>query len=331
MMVPNYPLGTGNAGLVYILIINWNQAALTIECLESVYNTEGVHSRVLVVDNGSTDDSVQQICHAFPEVEVLEAGENLGYSEGNNFGLRYALQQGADYILLLNNDTAIDPQMLPGLLSVAESDPHIGIVGPTQLYFDLPDTIWGADNHVEWSQGLTRRARMGEILSDGSNSGRIPESVEADYIDTCAALVRAEVFRQIGLLDPRYFINFDDADLGLRTKKAGFQVICWPAARMWHKVSAAMGQASPATTYYMTRNLLLLFSSHAHGTERLQALLRILARTLRTVGTWTLKPAYRGDALFQRRRDANLYAMRDFFIGRFGKMGSDVARACFGK
>jgi GT2 family glycosyltransferase len=283
-----------------------------------------------MIGNGSTDYSLEQICQAFPQAEVLEAGENLGYSEGNNFGLRYALENDAGYVLLLNNDTVVDPQMLSRLVEAAESDPSIGIVGPTQFYFDSPTTIWGADNHILWTQGLPHRARLGEIVSMDDPPEAEMQLVEADYIDTCAALVRADVFRKVGLLDRRYFINYDDADFGLRARAAGYRVVHCPAARMWHKVSAAMGQASPATTYYITRNTMLLFSSHAQGTARLQALLRVFARTLRTVGAWTIKPAYRRDALFHRRRDANLYAMRDFLLGRYGRMGPDVARACYG-
>jgi GT2 family glycosyltransferase len=331
MSLSNIKPAASEAKMVYILIVNWNQAELTNECLMSVYHSEGVRFRVLIVDNGSTDDSRQQICEAFSQVELLEAGENLGYSEGNNFGLRYALEKGADYVLLLNNDTAVDPQMLSWMVKAAESDPTIGIVGPTQFYFDSPTTIWGADNHIQWTQGQTRRARMGENISLDGNPGNEIELIEADYIDTCAALVRAEVFRKIGLLDKRYFINYDDADFGLRTRAAGFRVVYCPAARMWHKVSAAMGQASPATTYYMTRNIMLLFSSHARGTARIQSLLRVFARTLRTVGAWTIKPVYRGDALVRRRRDANLFAIRDFILKRYGKMGPDVARICYGK
>lgn len=331
MTNPYSNLTASRKKLVYVLIVNWNQAELTIDCLRSVFDSQGVRFQVLVVDNGSTDDSRQQICQAFPQVEWLEAGENLGYSEGNNLGLRFVLENGADYVLLLNNDTVVDPRMLSYLFEAAESDPAIGIVGPTQFYFDSPSTIWGADNHVRWSQGLTHRARMGETLFPDDHSAIKTDLIEADYIDTCAALVRADVFRKIGLLDKRYFINYDDADFGLRARAAGFRVVYCPAARMWHKVSAAMGQASPATTYYMTRNSMLLFSTHARGTSRLQALLRVFARTLRTIGAWTLLPAYRDKPLFQRRRVANLYAIRDFIFGRYGQMGPDVARACYGK
>lgn len=315
--------------LVYIVIINWNQPEMTKECLASLVETNYSAYKVMVVDNGSTDNSVSSIRVTFPETIIVETGENLGYSEGNNVGIRLALEQGAEYILLLNNDTTVDPHMLRQMVETAEAESNIGIVGPTQYYFDLPDTIWGAANYVEWSAGTPRRSRMGETVGNGQIGLDNTKYIEADYIDTCAALVRREVFEQVGLLDGRYFINFDDADLGLRAHQAGFRVIYVPQASMWHKVSASMGQASPGTTYYMTRNLLLLFRSHGTGLNRIVAILRIILSTLRTVIAWTLKPQY-ANKDFRRRRNANALALRDFFLGRFGKMGPDVIRACYG-
>jgi GT2 family glycosyltransferase len=141
--------------------------------------------------------------------------------------------------------------------------------------------------------------------------------------------VRADVFRKVGLLDGRYFINYDDADFGLRARAAGYRVVHCSSRQDGHKVSAAMGQASRQLLLYNSQYD-APFRFHAQGTARLQALLRVFARTLRTVGAWTIKPAYRRDALFHRRRDANLYAMRDFLLGRYGRMGPDVARACYG-
>ncbi|MBV7328038.1 glycosyltransferase family 2 protein [Chloroflexi bacterium TSY] len=307
------PPSSKSSPLVHVIIINWNQAKLTNECLQSLFESDYPAITVIVVDNGSTDDSVEFIRRSFPQVIMLEPGENLGYSEGNNFGIRYSIQQNADYILLLNNDTTVAPDMLSRLVETAEADSTIGIVGPTQYYFDEPDTIWGAANYIKWIKGLPVRSRMGHKDNSPDAHYGIDNTIDADYIDTCAALVRREIFEQVGLLDARYFINYDNADLGLRSREAGFRVVYRPAAKMWHKVSASMGLASPATTYYMTRNLLLLLWSRGSGLSRFIGVSRVVGSKLRTIAAWTIKPQYK-DQMFQRRRNANLLALRDFCL-----------------
>jgi GT2 family glycosyltransferase len=311
---------------VYAVILNWNQGEMTADCLDSLARQDYSNFHVVIVDNGSEDDSPAMLRERFPYVTILEIGENLGYSLGNNVGIRQAMSKGADYILLLNNDTEVDPTMLTRLVDVAESDPGIGMVGPTMYYAEPPDMIWSATNFIDWQRATVVREHMGR-LDDGMSS-LLPESPQqVDAIDTCALLVNREVISKIGLMNGDYFINYDDVDWNVRARKAGYKLVYVPTARMWHKVSAAMGQASPATTYYMTRNQLLFFWTHTPGPLRILAISRILLRTVRTVGAWTLKPQYRG---FRRKRDANLLALRDFFLGRFGKMGPDVVRVCYG-
>ncbi|NLG71004.1 MAG: glycosyltransferase family 2 protein [Chloroflexi bacterium] len=311
---------------VYTVILNWNQPEYTLDCLASLLDSEYPALKVLVVDNGSTDGSPQLIRSRFPQVEVIENRENLGYSEGNNVGIRCALQQEADYIFLLNNDTVVDKKMLARLVEVAESDPQIGVVGPTMFYFDPADRVWGGENRIHWKKAAAERGSMGRSVSREELERQPPHP--ADYIDSCAVLIKREVLEKIGLMDSDYFINFDDLDLNLRARRAGYRVVYVPSALMWHKVSAAMGLASPATTYYMTRNTLLFFWRHAPGIWKFTALIQVLARSLRTISAWSIKSEYKND-IYRRKRAANLYALRDFFLGRFGKMGPDVARVCF--
>ena len=140
-------------------------------------------------------------------------------------------------------------------------------------------------------------------------------------------LVRAEFLDAAGLLDPDYFFNYEEVAWAVRGRRAGFTSWCVPEARMWHKISASLGSASPANTYYMTRNALRFFWSNAAGGARIEAVARILWRTARTVGAWTLKPAYRSP-VYRRRALANLLAIRDFLRGRYGPMGHGVARVC---
>lgn len=312
---------------VYYIVLNWNQPGLTSECLDSLARQNYNNFNVVLVDNGSSDGSVEFFREHYPWIYLFEQHPNIGYSLGNNVGIDYALEKGADYIFLLNNDTEVHSDILPQLLAAAESDPGIGIVGPTMYYYDPPDMIWGGDNRIDWRGARTIRHQFGRLKGAAQIADQQPK--EVDYIDTCAILVKRRVFESIGFMNGDYFINFDDLDLNVRASRAGYKILYVPQAGMWHKVSATMGQASPGTTYYMTRNALLFFWRHAPGVWKFLAPLRVTLRTLRTVGAWTLKPRYRSPA-FRRRRAANLYALRDFFLGRFGRMGAEVEKVCYG-
>lgn len=316
---------TNDYPLVYFIIINWNQAELTLACLASLSEVDYPNYRVILVDNASSDNSVALVRNAYPEIIVLETGHNLGYSAGNNLGIRRAMDEGADYIFLLNNDTAVQPTVLSRMVAVGEGNSNVGMIGPTICYFDQPEVLWSAENSVNWFRGRVVRHNMNEPLPEATET-MSPRAVE--YVDSCAILVKRSVVEAIGMLDESFFINFDDADWNMRAREAGFEVMYVPSARVWHKVSAAMGQGSPATTYYMTRNILLFFWKHGRGLARISATLHVLGRTIRTIGAWTFKPKYRD---LRRQRDANLYALRDAMLRRFGQMGSDVQRICFGK
>jgi hypothetical protein len=311
---------------VTFVILNWNQGDMTLDCLDSLSALDYRPYEVIVVDNGSSDDSVEKIRRAYPACTVIENGHNVGYSEGNNVGIRAALQGESEFIFLLNNDTYVHPQMLRRLVQAAQQDPQAGILGPTMFYADPPNMLWGGVNWVDWRRTRVVRERMGETVKIESLEGLPPREVM--YIDSCAILVRSQVFRQIGLMDNRFFINYDDIDLCLRAQKAGYKVVYVPAAVMWHRVSAAMGIGSPANTYYMTRNALLFFGRHSPGATKALGVVRILWNTLRTTAAWALKAEYRSD-LYRRKRQANLLAVRDYFLRRYGMMGADVRRVCY--
>jgi GT2 family glycosyltransferase len=307
---------------VTFVILNWNQADLTLECLNSIFSQDYPNFDVIVVDNGSKDYSPAQIRKHFPLVTIIETGRNLGYALGNNVGVEYALQNRADYVMLLNNDTEVESTMLSRLVEFSENYPDIGIIGPTIFYADPCDLIWSGPNFIKWQQGKIERRYMGR-------KRELSRAMDADSIDTCAALVKRGVLEKVGGMNSIYFINGVDHDLCLRVRKAGFRVVYYPQASIWHKVSAAIGQASPANTYYMTRNHLLFFGKNAPGVWKLLGPIQIILRTLRTVIAWTIKSKYRTER-YQRRRGANLMALRDFFLRRYGMMGTDVSKIVYG-
>ncbi len=301
---------------VAVIILNWNNAADTLACLESVFQLDYPNFSVLVVDNGSTDDSVTRIREHYPHLTLLLTGENLGYAEGNNAGIRQALQDNPDYICMLNNDTIVLSNFLTELVKEMETDPRIGMAGPKMYYFDPSNMLFSAGCDIDWRRGIV--THRGIQQRDWHNKvANFNTAWDVDSIAGCGVLVRREVFDDVGLLDPTYFLNFEDVDWCVRTTSYGYRVRYVPQAVLYHKVSATLGQGSPSNTYYMTRNALQFFSRH--GPHKIQAVSSILLRTLRTLGAWTFKPAY-DSQMFKYRRNAIVLALHDSLMRRSGPM-----------
>lgn len=270
---------------VAIVVLNWNRRAETLACLESLRALTYPDYEVVVVDNASADGSATAIRQQFPEVTLLENAENLGYTGGNNAGLRHALEQHADYVFLLNNDTIVDPGCLSALVTVAEADPAVGMVGPLIYYFDRPTVLWSAGGAIDWRRGTTWMVGL-----DEPDEGRWDAPQPVDFITGCAVLVKAETLRRIGLLDERFFAYYEDAEWCVRAARAGYRLLLVPAAKVWHKIAPVRQAVSPAIHYYMTRNR-LLFLRVCRAGWRPQ--LAVLWEDGRTLVSWTLRPRWR--------------------------------------
>ena len=296
---------------VTIIVLNWNGLADTLECLESLASLDYPNYEVVVVDNGSTDGSVSVIRERCPGVTIVENGENLGYAGGNNVGLCHAMAQGADYALLLNNDTVVDPAFLGILVNAAEAEPAVGIAGPTIYYHERPDVIWSAGGAINWQRGSTWMVGLDE--QDKGQFGAEPRPV--DFVTGCAMLVRRAVLERAGLLDERFFAYYEEAEWCVRAARAGFQVMHVPMAHIWHQISPAAQADSPLVHYYMTRNRLLFLKATEAG---LRAWFHTLfAEYLRTLVSWSVRPKWRGKRLQQR---AMARAVIDFYRERLGKV-----------
>ncbi len=305
---------------IAIIVLTWNQCEVTLECLSSLAEQHYDAADVIVVDNGSSDDTVERVRLSYPRVTVLETHANLGFVGGNNVGMYHALKGDYTYIMLLNNDTIVDPEMVSEIIRVMEEDPTIGAAGPKMLYYDHPATIWSAGNQVNWHTGECSRLQA-ESRDDPSDTAL----QEVDYITGCAICVRREVIDRIGLLDERFFIYFEETDWCIRANRDGWRVVYVPSARLWHKVSAAMGVSSLSTDYYMTRNSLLFLWKNRRGAQRPVSLGLSIARTLKIIAAFSVKNRT-PERL--RSRTIRLLALRDAMLGRWGKMRSDVEQAC---
>lgn len=244
---------------VALVILNWNRKDDLLECLTSATRQDYARTEIVVVDNGSVDGSQEAVRDSFPEVTLLECETNLGFSRGNNVGIQYALEQGADYVFLLNNDTSVDERLLAELVQVAESDESIGAVGPKMYFYHARKRLWAAGGVVHF--GVNVGSMRGWNQSD---KGQYDTLAEVDYIPGCGILVKSSVIREVGLLDPDYFAYCEDADWCWRIKQRGYQLVYVPSGRMWHKVSVSSGGSySPKAMYLMGYSSVLFVRRHA--------------------------------------------------------------------
>lgn len=227
------------------VIVNWNGADHTLRCLRSLSVAEARPDRVIVVDNGSIDDSVQRIRAEFPEVTLLEAKANLGYAGGNNLGLRHALESGARSLLILNNDIEVEPACIRTLEDEL-ADPALGATGPIVLLPGGENRIWAAGGAITHRENVSRLRGFGEI-----RNGQFASNEDVDYLPGCAILVRSEVMKRIGMLDESFFCYMEDVDLGRRIAEAGYRNRFVPKAVVRHDASASTGGGYTAARKYM--------------------------------------------------------------------------------
>jgi hypothetical protein len=298
---------------IAVIILNWNGKSDTLNCLESVYRSTHPDFTVIVVDNGSTDGSPDAIRHAYPQAEVIETGENLGYAEGNNVGIRRAMDLGVDSVLVLNNDTVVDPDAIAHLELALSVDPSVGLVSPFIFFHSVPDKLWfgGAERtglsnfrHTGW--GMTERECP------------VGPEAETEFASGCAMLIRSVVFEKTGLFDPRYFLVWEEVDLCFRARRAGYRIAVEPKAKVWHKVSTSFedGNQGPIYQYFSMRNRLLWIEKNLRGAERVRAYSKCL-RQLR----WAVQEKLFSPNLTTARLatlNAWLLGSRDYFLRRFG-------------
>lgn len=241
---------------VTIIILNWNGKEDTKECLESLKNVTYPNYEILLVDNGSSDSSVEFFKGLYPQIELIENKDNLGFAEGNNVALKKVVAEGGNYCLLLNNDTIVDPNFLLELVNAAENNQEIGIVGPTVFDFKNREKIQSAGGRIYWNRGFAPH------FTDEDDIKLINRIREVDYIMGCALLIKCEVIKNIGLLNKNYFAYWEETDWCVRAKKAGYRIVHVPSARIWHKGGSTSKKTSGFFEYQMARNMFWFMKAH---------------------------------------------------------------------
>lgn len=299
---------------VAIIVLTYNGVSDTLACLASLRRLDYPAARVqvVVVDNASSDATVAEVRTHFPEVVVVENGANLGFAAGNNVGLRYALDNGFAYALVLNNDTELAPDTLQALVAAAEADPRAGAVGPLIYYHAAPARVWSAGGAIDWRRGICRME--GEI----DDVGQFAAIREVDFVTGCAMLIRRAALERAGLLDERFFMYFEETEWCVRAARAGFRILFVPQAKLWHKIPLDARFDKEYLAYYMTRNRLLFLRATGAGLPTwLDAL---VLQDLRTFASLCLRPKWRT----RRGRVGMRLAWLDFWRGRFGRLDAAI-------
>lgn len=294
---------------IAIVILHYKGKNFTAQCLQSIrkLKTKNFQIETIVVNN-NPQENLDGLKKEFPEFVFLETGKNLGFTGGNNFGIRRTLKDGADYIFLINNDTFLAEDILLQLVKVAKKRRKAGILGP-KIYFapgyeyhrgrykksERGKVFWYAGGEIDWDNVISQHRGVDKV-----DRGQYDRIEETDYVSGCGMFIKKEVLEKIGLLDDKYYLYYEDVNFSVRAKKAGFKLLFVPQAKMWHFNAGSSEVGGPLHDYYMTRNRLLFGRRYAS----LRAKIALFK--------WGLSRLVVG-------RPWQKIAFRDFLINRFGK------------
>ncbi len=284
---------------IAVIILNFNNYQNTTDCIQSLMKlkTTTFSLEIIVVDNGSDKKDMVMLKREFPNLLIIENKVNLGFAMGNNVGIKKALVRGADYVLLLNNDTIVSQDFLTPLVKVLKENYQVGIVSP-KIYFapgyefhkqryqqsEKGKIIWYAGGLLDWENMLASHNGVDEV-----DRGQYEEIRKTDFATGCCLLIKKKVFEDIGFFNNQYFLYWEDIDFCQRAKNKGWQILYAGKTHIWHKNASSSGGAGADTSvYYQTRNRLLFGFKYASLRTKI-ALLRESIRLLFAGKTWQKK------------------------------------------
>lgn len=296
---------------VFIVTIDFNTEKETHEWLDSIQNVnkKDFSLEIVVVDNASKSPFVLETKEKAENVHVIRSEENTGFTGGNNLGMQYALDHNADYVMLINNDTIADKNLIEELLKVLDSDDTIGMTTP-KIYFakghefhkdrykkeDLGKVFWFAGGFTDWKNVASIHRGVDEV-----DKGQYDKVEQVTFASGCCMLFKASVLKKIGLLDEKHFLYFEDADIDERLQKAGYKIVYVPTAFLWHiNAASSGGSGNNLQDYFITRNRMLFGMRYAP----LRVKVALIRESLRFL---------RGGRPMQKK------GIKDFYLGKFGK------------
>lgn len=288
---------------VSIILVNYNGFEDTVGCVESLLQIDYSNFEIVIVDNGSSDD-YRKLREEYnsSNVIVLDSGKNLGFSGGNNIGIRYAIERGTDYILLLNNDTIVEPDFLAHMVFAANEHNDGYVITNKMMYAFEKGKIWCAGGNFDPKTSRTSAYGINETDRDEYNHRR-----EINFASGCCMLIPSKVLYAVGLMKEDYFLYCEDTDYCLRIQKAGFGILYEPKSKIYHKVNASTNKIAGIQTYYLVRNKLYIIKYYIQYRYKLRAYLYVAAETIKRIIS----------------REYNFFAaingVKDFILGIKGK------------
>lgn len=261
---------------VFVVVLNYNGIDTINNCLTSIFKSNYNNFEVVVVDNDSKDGSFEKARTNFSRANFIKNSANVGFAQGNNVGIRFALEKFADYIFLLNNDATIEPDTITTLVKNAQENKNWGILSPL---IKKPDgkTLWFAGGKIDFKKMRT------EHVFDSAISSPYP----TQYLSGCAMLIRKEVFKTVGLFDERYFLYYEDADLSLRASKNGFDLMIIPQASAIHFEQS--NEKNSSKIYWLVLSGLVFFLTHADKKQKLTIYPYLLLRKTKNICNLIIK------------------------------------------
>lgn len=297
---------------IFIVIVNFNTREITLNCLKSLHKLKAIDFNIstVVVDNGSSEEfNIKEKDFEDLNLKFIRSKENLGFTGGNNLGIKFALDSNANYVMLLNNDTFVNEELILKLFNSAEENLTAGIVVP-KIYFargyeyhkdrykkeELGKVIWYAGGETDWKNVISYHRGVDEV-----DKGQFDNRKETNFATGCCMFIARKVLEKIGMLDDKYFLYYEDGDFCQRVKKAGFKIIYEPKAFLWHENSGSTGgSGSHLQDYYISRNRMLFGIRYAPFRSKL-ALIKESLRILGSGRKWQKK------------------GIMDFYLNKFGK------------
>jgi GT2 family glycosyltransferase len=248
---------------VAAVVVNYDGREITRDAVRSLRRMTYPAFDLVVLDNGSRDGSVAALAAEFPDLRQLRLQENRGSAAGYAAGFRWAFAQGYDYVLLLNNDIEVEPDLLDELVRAAEADPQAGAIGPKCYFHGGERRLWSAGGILRWREAVTRERGYGEI-----DHGQYDAPARVDYVNGCAILIRRAAAEAAGAWDALYFICADDADFCTRLARAGWHSLYVPTAVLHHRVAWTTGGFTPGRNFQLGRSSALYVRRYAGALAR---------------------------------------------------------------